>query len=120
MTTPTPADQPVLCENYELTFGEDAKSVVLTFDIDDLPSPPYQHVRSLVLNSEAFVATLANGEEADAATQEIHFPVGPEEGEMQKLAKAIQAYPDVYVAALGPDATGEGSEVVFSGKVTVG
>lgn len=121
MTTPTPAGQPVFCENYELTFGDDGKSVVLTFDIDDLPSITYQHVKSLALKGEVFVATLANSEDADAATQEIHFPVGPEEGEMYKLAKTLgTTYPDVYVAALGPKADGEGSDVVFSGQVTVG
>lgn len=112
--------QPVVCENYEITFGEDGQSVVLTFDVEDVPAKGMNHVRSLALTDDLFVATLASSTEADAQTQTIHFPVGPADGQLRIIADTIRdKYPTVYVAALGPAEDGDNSTIVFSDQVSL-
>lgn len=120
MNQPNQAGQPVVCENYEITFGADGQGVVLSFDLDDLPVKGLAHVQSLALTPEAFVVHLARSEAADApAALEVHFPIGPADGELKIVADNVRKeYPTIYVAALGPDGNGE-SKIAFSRELPV-
>ena len=114
------AGEPVVCENYEITFGADGQGVVLSFDLDDLPAKDLAYAQSLALTPEAFVVQLAQSDASDAPVAlEVHFPVGPADGQLKVVADSIRKeYLTVYVAALGADANGE-SKIVFSRELTL-
>ena len=108
-----------VCENYELTFGQDNAGVVLTFDLDDLhnleeakPYLPLAYVRSLSLDKHGFHVAFSDQEDESASALQVLFPLQPG---MEEVLQALrEGYGRLIVAALGEGEEKDSSQIVFA------
>lgn len=108
-----------VCENFEITIGEEGTGVVLTFDLDDLTGleelqdfMPLTHVRSLQLDDQGFHVEFSNREDEAGNAVPVLFPLQPG---MEEVIEAIRTtYGRLFVAALGNGDEPGTSKVMFA------
>lgn len=101
----------VVCENYEISIGENGSGVVLTFDIDDIDRVGLSYVQSLLIDEKGFHVDLSSGPVADDEIS-VLFPM--QEGMEPLIEEIKQSYGRMYVAALGDGEEAGSSKIVFA------
>lgn len=99
----------IICENFELTVGEEGRGVALTFDVDDIPQKNLDYVKSLLMDSKGFHVVL-HSKEADVA---VLFPFEDEGG--VAIGEEIKTtYGNLFIVGLGEGAAAGESAIVFA------
>ena len=107
--------EPLVCENYELTVGNEGSGVVLTFDVDDVPAH-LAHVESIRLAADGFHAVMAADADGHGRVH-VLFPTG--DG-VDEIAQEIQrSYGRLHVAALGPGDTPDQGGIAYSAELVL-
>lgn len=112
-------NQEIVCENYEITVGENGAGVALTFDLDDLPGKGQglAHVHSLAIDKAGFHASFSSGPGAPVMSRAL-FPI---HADMEPLVADIrEQYGRLFVVALGPGEEAGSSAVIFAGEMLLG
>ena len=109
-------DPEIVCENYEITIGEEGAGVALTFDLDDLPEKGkgLAHVHSLKVDEQGFHASFSAGPGTPPQVSAL-FPTHEEMAPL--VADIRQQYGRLYVVALGPGEEEGTSAVIFAGEM---
>ena len=108
-----------VCENYELTIGQEGSGVVLTFDLDDLNGLqelqdflPLTHVRSLAQDDQGFHVEFSDREDDFGSAVPVLFPLQPG---MEEIVEAIRTtYGRLFIAALGDGEEAGSSQIMFA------
>lgn len=108
-----------VCENFEITIGEEGTGVVLTFDLDDLTgleelqdSMPLTSIRSLSQDEKGFHVEFSNREDESGSSVPVLFPLQPG---MEEVIDAIRTtYGRLFVAALGEGDQPGSSKIMFA------
>ncbi len=105
MTTET------ICENYEITVGDEGTGVALTFDVDDLDEVGLNYVKSLNIDAQGFHVELASSPTSNDVLP-VLFPL--QEG-MEELVEEIrQSYGRLFIAGLGEGDEPGTSKIAFA------
>lgn len=95
-----PTEQPLVCENYELTFGEGKSGVVLTFELDDLlPAIIPTYVDALRITKENIEVDFRDESDPDGYHVTILFPLN--EAMEEAVALVRDDFKRLFVAGLG-------------------
>lgn len=89
--------RPILCENYELTFVDEERKVILTFALNDIPGEEPAGFSALAQDEDGFEATIheRQGHASEASARVVRFPALPPE-----VRPLLQAPMVLFVAAL--------------------
>lgn len=111
-------NEPV-CENYEITIGEDGAGAVLTLDLDDLnameaikPHLPLMHVRELRIDAEGFHIGFSDSEDTSGSLVFVLCPLQP--GMEEIVTTLREHFGRMYVAVLGDGDEPGSSKIMFA------
>lgn len=100
-----------ICENYEITIGDEGTGVVLTFDVDDINEVGLTYVKSLEIDPKGFHVELSSSPTSNDSLA-ILFPL--EEGMEDLVGEIKQTYGRMFVAGLGEGEESGTSKIVFA------
>ena len=105
--------QELICENFEITVGEDDAGAVLTFDIDDLApitaDSDLVDVVGLAKNKESLRITFSH---FNGSQSTVVFPTS--QASQEALEEIMTTYGRLFVAALGDGKEPGSSAIIFS------